>query len=295
VSELTAADDGFHQPATDDPWWTETAWFSAEVPERELSLTIYPVFRPNLGVAALTVAVWDATAVSSWEIPYFRSLWHLALPASDLTSLDLAGLRYRTIEPLHAYEVTYHDGERVALELRYDGLREPHAPHAGHLDQSCRVTGTITLGGERIDVDGFAMRDRSWGPRPDDRTTVASYSYGIASTGDEWLAIGFLAGASYQLVAGYLVRDGEKAALTGGERRVVERATGYPVAIEIDATDALGRRLEARGRCTNRFAKQATPGMFAWMSQTEWQWSGLTAHGEDQDIWSPNRLPDLPA
>ena len=288
---LTPADDGFHSPDSDDVWWTETAWFSVDVPERELSLTVYPVFRPNLNVSALTVAVWDHAATDPWTIPYYRSLWHLPMPDTDLTDLSMAGLRYKRTEPLQSYAVEFEDGDRLALNLHYDGLRAPYAPRPGHLDQACRVTGAIVLNGTEIDVDALAMRDRSWGPRPDDRSTIASYSYGIASADHEWLAIGFWTGTAYQVVAGYLVADGEQAALTGGERRVTERRDGYPVAIEIEATDALGRQLEVTGRCRNRFANQATPGLFAWMSLTEWTWSGTVAHGEDQDIWSPDRLP----
>jgi hypothetical protein len=33
---LLPEDDQFHPPETDDPWWTETGWFSWMVPERNL-------------------------------------------------------------------------------------------------------------------------------------------------------------------------------------------------------------------------------------------------------------------
>ena len=31
-------DDNFHVPADDDPWWSETCWFTFTVPERDLCL-----------------------------------------------------------------------------------------------------------------------------------------------------------------------------------------------------------------------------------------------------------------
>jgi hypothetical protein len=65
---------------------------------------------------------------------------------------------------------------------------------------------------------------------------------------------------------------------------------GYPLRVAIEAFDRLGRRLEAEGRCTSRLASQATPGMFAWMSLTEWQADGGASTGEDQDVWSPDLL-----
>ena len=35
----------------------------------------------------------------------------------------------------------------------------------GHFEQTGRVTGTIRLGDERWDVNGYGVRDKSWGPR----------------------------------------------------------------------------------------------------------------------------------
>ena len=45
-------DDRFHPPGSDDPYWTETCWFTFAVPERRLSGQLYPFFRPNQRVAA---------------------------------------------------------------------------------------------------------------------------------------------------------------------------------------------------------------------------------------------------
>jgi hypothetical protein len=39
----------------------------------------------------------------------------------------------------------------------------------------------------------------------------------------------------------------------------------------------------------NRFANQASPGLFAWMSLTRWDFAG-ESYGQDQDIWSPDLL-----
>ena len=97
-----------------------------DVPGPNLSATIYPLFRPNLRVCSLAVYVWDASAYEPWAVRYGHATWHLAMPETDLTDLRLEGLRYRTVEPLRVYEVAYHDGDRCRLDLRYEGLREPH-------------------------------------------------------------------------------------------------------------------------------------------------------------------------
>ncbi len=54
-------DDQFHPPTSDDPYWTETCWFTLNVPERRLSGQLYPFFRPNQGVLASGAYCWDHT------------------------------------------------------------------------------------------------------------------------------------------------------------------------------------------------------------------------------------------
>jgi hypothetical protein len=300
VSEVTAADDRFHAPGESDPMWSETAWFAFMLPERRLGGTIYPLFRPNLGTCSLAVYVWDDRAHEPWRVPYGRSLWHLPMPDGDLTDLRVGGLEYRCLEALRRYEVRYRDGDLLELDLCYEGLMSPHAVGIGggrgHVDQPCRVTGTLRLHGEPLAVDCLDMRDRSWHVRDDARSTRASYSYAIASASDAFLAGGFWDGSTYRIVAGYLLRDGEKADLVSGTRRVIERhdgATDYPLRVRIEAEDRLGRRLEAEGATWSRLANPATPGMFAWMSLAEWDFGSDLTQGADQDVWSPDLLASL--
>ncbi len=292
----TEKDDLFHPPTEPDPTWAETSWFAFSAPERGLAGTLYPLFRSQLRVCALGVAVWDAGAFEPWRARYARWLWHVPMPEAELTDIEIAGLRIRRLEPLRAYQVTYRDGDRIALDLEYRGLIPVHAarvsPEQGHLDQPCHVTGRLSLCGEEIAIDGFEMRDRSWGPRDDLRRTRGAYSYGITGRDESFLAYAFELEGEERIVAGFLVRDGEKKLLVGGRRRVLERSTrGYPERVALEATDEAGRGLEVEGECLSRLAKQATPGQFAWMSLTRWSGAGGGCHGEDQEIWSPDTWP----
>jgi hypothetical protein len=290
-----AEHDRFHPPSEDHPLWSETSWYAFCVPERRLAGTVYPLFRRNLGSCSLGVYVWDDGAHEPWRVRYGRALWHLPFPEGDLSDCTVGGLHIQCEEPLARYRVRYEDGALLGLDLRYEGLFPPHEigvdEKRGHLDQPCRVFGTLRLHGEEIAVDGYDMRDRSWHVRDDRRSTRAGYSYGIASADEAFLAM-TLGGDEAQVVAGFLWRDGAKCDLAGGTRRVVERHPehDYPTRVAIEATDREGRTLSAEGRCTSRLANQATPGMFAWMSLTEWQTPVGSCVGEDQDIWSPDLL-----
>lgn len=297
---LTPDDDRFHPPASNDPWWSETCWFSFAHPRERLSGCFYPLFRPNQGIGSLAVSVWDAGAHEPWRSLYHRANWHLPLPAAGLERLELAGLRYEVLEPLRRYRVTYQDGTRLSAELEYEGLIPAHEAGIrdghGHIDQPCRVRGEIVLGGRRIAIDHPDMRDRSWSVRRDDRATRAAYSYGIAGARDSFLAMSFASpglggrGDIQPIISGFLVRDAEKSPLVAGTR-TLERDPGspWPARLLIEARDALGRDLRASGVTVNRFAHQATPAMFAWMSLTRWDFAG-ESYGQDQDIWSPDLL-----
>ncbi len=290
----TPADDFFHPPAEAHPLWSETAWYGFSIPERRLAGCIYPLFRPRQGVCSVAVHVWDDGACEPWRALYSRTQWHLPMPRGDLTSCAVGGLELECLEPLRRYRVRYADGDLLGLDLEYTGLFAPHATGLGagrgHLDQPCRVRGSLLLRGEPIAMDGFDMRDRSWHVRDDRRSTRASYSYGIASEHEAFLAAALCDADECRVAAGFLWRDGVKHALASGTRRVLERRGGHPLRVSISAVDSAGRSFEVLGRCTSRLANQATPGMFAWLSLTEWESQGLFAVGEDQDVWSPDLL-----
>jgi hypothetical protein len=55
------------------------------------------------------------------------------------------------------------------LSLEYDCFGTPyysgHGEH-GHFEQAGRVRGTLAVGGSEFTLDGYGLRDKSWGPRP---------------------------------------------------------------------------------------------------------------------------------
>ncbi|HWN35097.1 MAG TPA: hypothetical protein VNP03_20260 [Pseudonocardia sp.] len=284
---ITEVDDSFHPPVDDDPYWTETCFFCFDQPDRDLSLVVYPLFRPNQGVCSLAVHLWDASGIAPWEIRYSRFLWHLPMPTTDLTRLRLEGLRLTAVQPLRRYHLEYVDGDRLRLDLECDALREPvgsttqmrGGAAGGHYDQALRVRGEVVLGGDRIAVDTFGHRDRSWYHRPDNRPRPsASVSFGAAWNGDHFLAVrpGALLGmtAPTRPPSGYLVLNGRAQALIDVARRVTSRIGGRPDKLELELADDAGRTLRLHGTARNCLAFHTSPPVFAWFSQTRWTGTG---------------------
>lgn len=293
---VTPQDDAFHFGQMSDRWWiTETAWFSFCKPEIGLGGWFYSMFRPNIGTVAGGAWVWDTTAHLPWEVPYSANYTALRIPdGADLRDIALpTGVRMKVIEPLTSYALGFEDAGRLTADLRFDAVMPPRPltkrggsfKSLSHFDQFGRVHGAIVLHGARIDIDCLAMRDRSWGPRPEHRPGRSAYVSGIASPADSFLCTTNWNDPAGGLASGFQYRDGVVADLVEG-RRVVERdpAQGWVTRIVIEGRDALGRPLLAEGRrlsgiIINRHSFIDSNGLI------EWSINGHKGHGEDQDMW----------
>ncbi len=297
---LTAADDHLHPCTTEDRSWTETAWFAAAVPERGIGLWTYPLMRPELGVMSCGIYVWAPGAEELWQLPYYRTWWHLPLPADlDPTTFALgSGLEYTCLEPLTAYHVAYADGEEIAFDLEFRALHAPHAvgvrPRGhGHLDQLGRVTGALTLHGETIAVDCVEMRDRTWSPRRESRQRAfVTYSYGATPAGDGFHVSTRLDPRTGRpaILTGFLLAGGTTTELRDATCDVRRDDAGRPVGATVRATDEHGVQVVAEGEVVSRLSQPSTP-WFVWACLVRWTLAdGTELFGEHQDTWGPALL-----
>jgi len=300
MATFTADDDGLHRLS--DRWWeTETAWFSFHVPERRLGGWLYTMVRQNIGTVAGGAWVWDDTAELPWDVLYSTNYTALQL-AQDADLRDIAlptGVSMKVVEPTHAYDLGYHDPGRLELALRFTGVMPPEPlaavgstfGSAHHFDQFGRVTGTVVVNGEHIDVDCIGMRDRTWGPRPEHRPRQAGYVTGAADADHGFLAV-TNTGERDPIAYGFLRRDGRTVGLASGER-VVERdqARGHATRVTITATDMDGRTLHAVGEPVSRMIINRHS-FIDINSLVRWDLDGTTAWGEDQDMWPVHTFAD---
>ncbi|MEX0683910.1 MAG: hypothetical protein WD904_03365 [Dehalococcoidia bacterium] len=183
---------------------------------------------------------------------------------------DAGGMRFEPIEPLIRHRTTY-DGSSVFLatpeqmsdpgkafrenphkKVQIDLVHEAVGPVYGttgadrptedaekgfgraHYEQHMRVTGTVTIDGETVEIDAFGLRDHSWGPR---------YWQNILSY--RWLTCSF--GPSLNIMVseinrtetdrtewGVVVRDG-----------VLSRITGVSIDSKFDADQPFHRSMKA--------------------------------------------------
>jgi hypothetical protein len=299
-------DDDFHVPTTRDFHWTETSWFSLVIPDRKMTIQLYPFFQTNLDVCSAGVYIWDDTGDEWWNCRYFKNFWHLPFPRQPLYDLQLPnGLRYKTIESLQKYEIGYDcpDGEDVHLDIVWEGivpanraLSGKHESKSNHMDQPGRIRGTLVLDGETIAIDGVGFRDRTWSPRSQFGQGLGpfdsmGYTWGTSASSDDGF---FLLSSNrddacmeYGLLDGIYYRDGDVAKLREAQRTILERdsQSGCPVAMRIDLVDEKGRSAHIEGVNVNRFAVNLYPNLLVWECQTLWTMDHLDLVGEDEDNW----------
>jgi hypothetical protein len=299
MTQLTDADDDFHRGETPDQSWTETSWFAAQVPERDLCLWVYPLWRRELAIMSCGIYLWDTTGEEVWELPYFRSWWHMPIP-EDIrpTSFSLSNdLSYATIEPMQSYAVNYTDGEDLSFEFTFNGIHPARGVGVegghGHLDQFGQIAGEIVLGRERIAIACIEMRDRTWSPRRESRGGAhVCYSYGATSSD-----CGFQVSnryrsqtGQYELLGGFVLGPQGERAITSATQTINRDEHGRPVGIEISARTDDGVGLEITGQVISRLSMPATP-WFSWASTVLWTLpNGVQAYGEYQDTWGLGHL-----
>ena len=183
--ELAAEDEYTHAPGT-EPTFDESMYFNVFDPAAEVGGFFRLGNRPNEGHAEMTVCLYlpDGSVGFMFGRP--------GVGGND--GFDAAGLRFEVIEPFAALRVAY-DGPlallpdplamrdprsafaaaeqvRCSLELTYRGLAPAFGAEAGlagfaaaHYEQHVGARGRVSLGERDWEVDGFGLRDHSWGPR----------------------------------------------------------------------------------------------------------------------------------
>lgn len=309
---FSAVDDELHR-AGPTPDWTETVWFSFNVPERSMGGWLYIQVRPNLGVSSGGAFVYGPGCWAPWEQPYNAYFHHLPLPDPlDLREVTFRnGVSVKVVESGMVYDLRYRfrDHDEFVADLRFEGLSPP-VPHvhgappfvgSSHYDQHGHVTGEVRLHGETIEVDCFAVRDRSWGRRPE-RVGLdvgrLSYVFGTTGADEGFLVFTTPAGGDQtaeieELSSGYLFREGALRRLAGATRRNVrDHSTGGVQAIEIDAVDTDGRLLHVVGEAHARMGLMTGGLCINTLMRFTVSGDGTSRHGwgEDQDVWSAARF-----
>ena len=242
-----------------EPAWSESYYFNFVDPASKIGMFTRMGFRPGDGWA-------DALHVVYLEGRRVAFTYGRRNIATDLTRYDgdlsVGDLQIGCLTPYKTWSINYKGPAQdipdasvlltrsklrpegwfnpaaLDMNLSFDCITEPHFTHSddgatgayGHFEQSGRVTGSISLGGKNWQVDGFGVRDKSWGPRDwgasqRERNRTPAFSTNAAPNPFvNWFSMNFgaesaLGGSCFRQAngdmrgAGWIQRDGTSAKL----------------------------------------------------------------------------------
>jgi len=332
------ADDQYHR-LSDDPFEVETNWWSLNWPERRMGAWLHVGYHPNRKAATTRVFVWDDKNHEPARLAYYKAIPDAPMPDNpDLRDITFPGGGYslRMLKPLMDYHIAYSDPERgFSMEFEHRSVHPPHrftpgeapAMHNPHLDQLGHITGEMKLNGERIAIDCYSVRDRTWGPRggPHSQSQKAEYQrreYRVLHPGGpKWRQVerergrgriqyifghtdhrtGFLSFVRPQdgdekgwspMNMGWLLKDGVFTRLDKTKSKMLNFRnpnTGFGEHMQVVLVDEQGRSMEAEGFVVSRMSEHGT-GANALM---RWEYDGKVGWGEDQDGWQADHMSKM--
>jgi hypothetical protein len=302
--EVVPEDDSFHHhEKSASPWWNESAWFGFMIPERKIDAYFYMWHRPNMKLTSAGVAIWDPYGEERHNCLYadwynFNDL----RPDSDMFNYELTnGMSCEVLEPLWRYKLRYQS-PACDIDLLWAGIHPPQElnfkrskgfeEYGGfHYEQIGKVTGTIRVEDEVMEVDGHHVRDRSWGLRERYRDySGGGVEFGWASERTSFCTTMARPEPAADLLAvsvdvpgyGHFVKDGKIGKLVSGERRVTKRRPdGCPLEFALDLRDEHGREMHATGTMQNTLKWDDL--WFVHWGLVKWTIDGEEGWGETQD------------
>jgi hypothetical protein len=191
MSVANPADEFFH-PVGDHAAWSESYYFNFIDHTTGVGAFTRMGFRPNDGWADALHGVYLPNGRVIFTYGRRTDLSPTLVNGFGDADPQVANLTLRRGEPFKQWEIVYSgEGQDVAdptsmlaatkdrpegwakpaqldMAVAFDTLSEPHyavGGAQGHFEQTGHATGYIRVGDEEWKVDGYGVRDKSWGPR----------------------------------------------------------------------------------------------------------------------------------
>ena len=191
MSAADPADERFH-PVGDHPSWSESYYFNFVDPDTGVGAFTRMGFRPNDGWADALHAVYLPGGRVAFTYGRRTDLTPDVVDGLGDADPSVGNLTLRRGASFRRWDIVY-DGEAqdladptvmlaatkdrpagwsrsvpLDMDVAFTALAEPHyavGGAQGHFEQTGRVAGRIRLADEQWEVNGYGVRDKSWGPR----------------------------------------------------------------------------------------------------------------------------------
>jgi hypothetical protein len=307
LGSASKEDEFLHPPVESGHYSSsETSYFGFSIPEKALNAEIYVWFHPVLKVMSASVYIWRGMKTSTLACEYINHHHFLPFPDNGIANyvIEPLHLHIEVIEPLKTIQTTLEDRTRgVSFSCRHEAIMPPGVRPGGyHFTQAMRTTGWLDLYGERMEINGFFSRDRSWGkerredPAPlpplswmvgvfDEQFAFHALAHDDPSRGPEWAQDFPQVKPGEALVWGYIWKDGELTPLATLQKLTHRDTDGVaPSAVEMDMQDVNGRKFSMKGTVQARMPWQTWQNMNTFFCQTRWECGTQVGYGDLQDV-----------
>jgi hypothetical protein len=289
-----------------DPALTETQFLGFSVPEAGIHAVNYLWVHPNLELLTGGVWAWQGFKQHQLAAELFDMRQFMTdepIRKGDLADYELPmGYRVRVLQPLEKIHIAYDDPARDnSFDVTYTAIMPPAMVASGnHFDQAMRTEGQVTLRGRHHRIDGYTVRDRSWGEvRSEDPRALppvhwltgvfgddfAVHMMGVEdpSAGPIWRSAFPDADGLTAINRGWIWRNGE---LTGlASSRLTTRwnlDTGHPAGHTLQITDTNGFEMSLVGTITATCSWNTWSNVHMLISLCRWEYDGRVAWGDSQ-------------
>ncbi len=212
------ADEGRHTPGPEE-LWNESWYFDVSSEDGSVGFYTRLGLYPNLGVSWITGCLCGSARPTVMLLDYAAPLpanetlevqgEQVRIELAPERELERFTVRMQGTGASHSDPAAVLRGERgepvpIELELSWETLGEPYAYRlTTRYEIPCRVSGALTVGGERIELTGLGQRDHSWGAR-DWWSADWMWSAGHLQDGTRFHGVEFRIPGSPRIGAGYL-------------------------------------------------------------------------------------------
>lgn len=284
---------------------TETQFFSFSVPEHQIHVIGYLWHHVNLGMLTGGIWGWQGHKRHNLASELFdvRAFMHNRVLDQDLHDYRLEnGYGVQVLEPLKRHRMTFADPVRGnAVDVEFTAVSPPVMYGDGrHMEQPMRTRGQLTLRGQRYEVNGTTVRDRSWGkPRPEIGMALPPMGWKTGVFGDDFafccnafdepslmpeFGDRFPLPGNQTLKGGWIRKDGEVSRIVSCRKRTErDPITLTPRRIDWEAVDERGRCYRFTGTALSSCDWSVQPNLRFVVSSMRWECEGRIAHGEVQE------------
>lgn len=309
-------DEKFHRGARDEddsPALVETQFIGFNVPAADIHSLNYVWAHPNVGIVSGGPWAWQGVKSHQLASEIFNMEDFMPesviLDGGDLDDYTLpSGYGVEVIEPFEKLRIFYDDPSRQnAFDVTMTAIMPPAMISTNrHFDQAMRTEGRLLLRGRPHTVDGYTVRDRSWGEaRPEDPRQAPPIHWTTAVFGDDFAvhAMGMEDPAVADWGPSYPGFPPEVAAQLGrgwvwaeGELRQLE-SVRFTSSWDLDRGHPRGHRLELTDDDGREYVLDGTVGAASeWSTWSNvrmavgllrWECEGRTGFGDHQSaMWT---------